>query len=229
MSHWETIQDRSSQVSPARLVYTRNYPSEHDDGIYEAVSKSYIPTTHHDGAEKVAESRKSKKLFVTYVMPDEEKSTSILLRLALGLLLLSFPIFLLWQCYSLVQDICSRVDTTLLAHKIQHIQRVFESQVTRSISHAQVCAEIIRQSFHDSSHIIQERYKEFISPIMTSNVILIQQHFRLLRRECHAYVSDKVDWAAAEAITKKTADWIQKYIYPNTLSARVQSLAQAND
>lgn len=35
MSHWETIQDRSSQVSPARLVYTRNYPSEHDDGIYE--------------------------------------------------------------------------------------------------------------------------------------------------------------------------------------------------
>lgn len=35
MTQWETIHDRSSHISPVRLVQTKNYSTERGNGIFE--------------------------------------------------------------------------------------------------------------------------------------------------------------------------------------------------
>lgn len=140
--------------------------------------------------------------------------------------ILCLPAFLFWQCYTQEDSICHHVDTTVYTHKMEHVKRTIQSQVTRPFSNAQqVWVGMARHSVYTPSRIIQDYYQTNISPIIAPKWKYIRSYLQLWKREYNAYMNQKMDYTTTDTIieekVKKTAEWIREYVHPNKLLPRM--------
>ncbi|KAI7877081.1 uncharacterized protein EV154DRAFT_525586 [Mucor mucedo] len=196
MTQWETIHDHSSHISPVRPARIKDYSTDRGNGIFEAVSKSYIPTASNMSQHHI------------FVKPTN-KHKSTLMRLAVHFLLLSIPVFLFWQYYA--------QNMTVNTHRLHHVKRTIQSQVTQPFLNAQQASiDMARHFIYTPSRIIHDHYKQTISPIITSNELIIKHYWLLWKQDYDAYVNSKMDYTSTEIIldqsVKKTAEWIREYI-----------------